>query len=344
MEINMNAIKRGKIYSRQRVNLESVIPLKVPYSIQIDICSVCNLRCRFCVHSDTDAVKKAGVRFGMMSYELFTAIIDDMRKSWMGEKVKKLRLFQIGEPLLHPDICRMIKYAKEADVAENIELTTNGTRLKPSMNIGLVEAGLDILNISVNGINEKQYREVCDYDIDFDDYVKNIEHFYQNRGPCKLFIKYGDIGYTEEKEEFYRIFGSICDEIFVEAISATMWQDTDVDKKVKNLHKGLYGQELGDKKVCPFLFTTMIINDQGIAHLCCIDWKNEIVLGDLKKESIGNIWNGEKLRQFQITHLKKMKDSIPLCRNCESLSGNNIDDIDDYAEELLERITNLKLQ
>ncbi len=81
----MKAIKRGKIFSSKRVNLAEVIPLEVPFSIQIDICSACNLKCNFCFHSDSDAMKRAGTNFGLMSYELFVKIIDDMKTTWGGE-------------------------------------------------------------------------------------------------------------------------------------------------------------------------------------------------------------------------------------------------------------------
>lgn len=340
--MEMSAIRRGKIYSRKRQQLENVIPLKVPFAVHIDICSVCNLKCNFCFHSDIKAIKEAQARFGIMPYELFTHIIDDMKRNWTDSKVKKLRLFKIGEPLLHKDVCKMVHYAKKANIAECIEITTNATLLDDKMNLSLIDAGLDILNISVNGINEQQYQETCNYRLSFVEFRKHIAHFYQNsRGKCKIFIKYSDIGYTEEeKNQFYELFGNICDEIFVETISATLWQDTNIGDYVKNAHKGIYGQDLsgGLKQVCPFLFTTMVINDQGIAHLCCVDWKSEYQLGDLKAESIKEIWNGEKLRRYQRLHLEKKKDAIGICKNCESLSGNTIDNIDEHAEELLKRL------
>ena len=75
----------------------------------------------------------------------------------------------------------MIHYAKDADIAECIEITTNGTLLNEELNKGLIESGLDILNISVNGINEKQYRETCNYNIKFEKFVKGIENFYKNK-------------------------------------------------------------------------------------------------------------------------------------------------------------------
>lgn len=336
----MGAIKRGKIYARERVSLEKVIPLAAPFSVQIDICSACNMRCNFCFHSDLRAINKEQVKFGLMPYELFRHIIDDMKDSWGENKIRKLRLFKIGEPLLHRDVCKMIKYAKDAHVAECIEITTNGTLLNEDLNKGLVEAGLDILNISVNGINEIQYEKTCDYKMNFGDFRRNIENFYKNKGNCKIFIKYSDIGYSEEEKDiFYKLFGDICDEIFVETISASLWQDTDTGKNVADQHKGIYGQELKKKQVCPFLFTTMVINESGIVHLCCVDWKTEYILGDLKKDSVSFIWNGNKLREYQLLHLNKRKDSITLCRNCESLSSSTIDDIDERAEEILSKLS-----
>lgn len=335
----MNAIKRGKIYATQRTRLEEVIPLEVPFSVQIDICSACNMHCEFCVHSDQKAVKEAGIRWGMMPLELYKHIIDDIKVSWGGQtKIKKLRLFQIGEPLLHPHVCEMIAYAKKANVADYIEITTNATLLNQNLNLELVDAGLDILNISLNGINEKQYRDACNYELSFEEFRNNIAHFYQNRKQCRMFIKYSDMGYSEEmKNQFYNLFGNICDEIFVETISATLWQDTDVGNKFQNAHVGTYGQEIIEKKVCPFLFTTLIISDQGLAHLCCVDWKLKHILGDLNKESISDVWNGKRLKEYQLLHLRGDKNKIDICKDCESLSANNIDNIDDYADELLKR-------
>lgn len=126
--------------------------------------------------------------------------------------------------------------------------------------------------------------------------------------------------------------------MYVETISATLWQDTKVKSVIQNQHRGTYGQELVPKKVCPFIFTTMVINDKGIVHLCCVDWKTEYVLGDLNKETVGEIWNGDRLRKYQELHLKMKKDCIHVCSNCESLSANTIDDIDDYADEVLKRM------
>ena len=149
----MQGIKRAKIYARERVNLGEVIPLKVPFSIQIDVCSACNMKCNFCFHSDLESIKRNRVEFGRMSYETFTKVIDNI-KATAEHKIKKLKLFKIGEPLLNQELPKMIKYAKESDIAEIIEITTNGTLLTPELTDKLIESGLNILNISINAVDE----------------------------------------------------------------------------------------------------------------------------------------------------------------------------------------------
>lgn len=335
----MNAVIKPKINSRPRVELGKVAPIKIPFSIQIDICSACNMKCNFCFHSDAEAIAKGNCTFGMMSYELFVKIIEDIKQSWGVGSIKKLRLFKIGESLLNPNVCKMVKYAKDSGVAECVEITTNGTLLNKELSQGLIDAGLDILNISVNGIDEKQYAENCCYKMDYDEFINNIKYFYENKKGCRVQVKYSDIGYSEEqKQSFYNYYRSICDEMYVETISATLWQDTKINQVIENQRKGTYGQELDEKEICPFLFTTLVINHKGIAHLCCVDWKTEYILGDLKTENIADVWSGEKLKRYQVMHLMKKRRNIPICEKCESLSANTIDNIDSYADEILERI------
>ncbi len=340
----MKAVKMAKIYARPRQRLEQVVPLEAPFSVQLDVCSACNMKCSFCFHSDLEAIEREHVRFGMMDYALFTKIIDDMRAGWGRAKVKKLRLFKVGEPLLNPNLCKMVEYAKKSEVAECIEITTNGTLLDKEMSYGLIKAGVDILNISVNGINERQYENTCQYKMDFQRFRDNIAFFYENRKDCKLYIKYSDIGYSkDEKDSFYQLFGDICDSIFVENILSDLWQETKAGKEVVNTGSSMYGEKMKDKNVCPFLFTTMVINDKGVVHLCCVDWMSRYILGDLKKENICDIWNGGGVREYQKMHLSNKKNSIEICKNCVSLSGSTIDDIDDYAEIILERIEKREL-
>lgn len=54
----MEAKIQPKILAEKRKELGRIVPIDVPFSVQIDICSACNFKCNFCFHSDIAAVEK----------------------------------------------------------------------------------------------------------------------------------------------------------------------------------------------------------------------------------------------------------------------------------------------
>jgi len=334
----MKGIKQAKILSRTRVALESVLPLETPFSVEIDICSACNLRCNFCFHGDADQLKKSRVQFGLMDMDLFTKIIDDLKN--FPSLVKKVKLFEFGEPLLNPHLPEMISYVRENNAAEFVEITTNGLLLNEELNLALIEAGLSRINISVNAITEDKFKEITERSLNLSEYIANIKHLYEHKKDCHIYIKLADDGKLTQadEDEFYSVFGDLCDEIFVERLSP-IWRDTQINSALEGT-LGPYGQQLDYKLVCPLIFTRMVINYDGVVVACCVDWKRSYPIGDISKKSAYDIWNGPELTMLQLSHLKGERESIPICKGCTALSSCTTDDIDEHASLLIGRFEN----
>jgi radical SAM protein with 4Fe4S-binding SPASM domain len=332
----LKAIKQAKIFAQKRVNLESVIPLETPFSVEIDISSVCNFSCKFCFQHDKNAIQKHGVKLGIMDFGLFQKLMSDLKE--FQSKPKKLRLFEFGEPLLNKDIALMIKYAKDMDVAEQIEITTNGTLLTNELSDQLMRSGLDRINISIEALTDEKYYDITGSRVDYNSLVDNIKYLYHNKKNCVMYIKIVDIGLEEsDKELFYATFGDICDEIFIEHV-APIWGDSDSEHFVKNHRLDSYGNPVTEKEVCTFIFTRFVVNFDGTVVACCVDWKREMIVGDAKLQSLKEIWTGIKLRELQKSHLRKTRRDIPLCRNCSVFITSTVDNIDKHADELLLRM------
>jgi cyclic pyranopterin phosphate synthase len=62
-----------------------------------------------------------------------------------------------GEPLVRRGITNLIRELKKIPAIESVTLTTNGTLLKKELP-GLLEAGLDAVNISLDTMDREQYR------------------------------------------------------------------------------------------------------------------------------------------------------------------------------------------
>lgn len=327
----MNAKRATRIRQAGRTRLEEVIPLKTPFHLFVDPSSACNFRCKFCFHGTNEHMDKR-----VMSFELFTKIIDDIQL--FPDQLKVLRLYKDGEPLINKNLPRMIEYAKNKGVAEQIDFTTNGSLLTPELSLQLVQAGLDAMIISVPGINENSIEAATGVRINFDQYIENIRYLYQHKEGCRIHIKATDIGVpSEDQERYYDLFESICDEISLESI-VPIWPDIDISHVKENFDQGIYNQEIGHMQVCPYIFYSLSINADGSVSSCFVDWQHKNILGNVKQETIFDIWNGEALKHLRVDHLTMNKSKYDICKNCNQLQYATIDNIDSYAGELLEKI------
>lgn len=326
--------EQGNIISKDRHKLEEVLPLNTPYSIVIDPSNLCNFKCDFCaIQTSKDIVS---YKKHAMPFDLFTKIINDIDK--FEEKIKVLRINGQGEPLLNKNFCKMVKYAKEADVAKWIETITNGSMLNPKLNQELVDSGIDRIRISIEAIDDEGYKNIANVNMDIKVLVDNIADLYKrSRGKTEIYIKTVDASVdTESKKElFYTMFGDICDKIFIDNV-IPMWSDFEKINEAYNFEKklGVHGQEIRNVEICPYPFYSFIINSDGEITVCCADWKRKIVIGDAKKESVVDIWKGKTYQSFLKDMLVKKRNNFEMCRKCLLPMYDCNDNIDMYGEEL----------
>lgn len=321
-------------FNSKKTQLEDVIPLDTPYSVHIDICSVCNFKCSFCFQSNPGAMKEKGYKYGFMKLDLFKKIADDLVQ--FKHKIRKVKIGLHGEPTLHPELPKMISYMKSKNVVEVIELFTNGSLLNPKLNKEMIDAGLDRINISVEGLTSEKYKEVTGVAVDMEKFIENVKNLYEVRKDCKIYIKVVDINFSQEdKDKFYNMFGDICDEIFVEHV-VPQWAEI---SKFNNDTMGMYGQKVDIyKKICPFTFMYLHFNFDGTTSPCTLDWGKQVLIGDVSKESAMEIWQGKKLKDLQIKMLEKKRDDIHFCAKCLAPVFCCLENLDDYAEMLLKKI------
>ncbi|MCK5226421.1 MAG: SPASM domain-containing protein [Planctomycetes bacterium] len=333
----MKAQIKPRIDLIDRTKLETVIPLSVPFIINVDPADTCNFQCKFCPTGDRALMKKTlGRNHGIMDFNLYKKIIDDICE--FDKPIKVLRLYKDGEPLLNPKIAEMVRYAKEKRCVKRIDTTTNAVLLNPKKNTELIAAGLDRMNISIEGINAQQYWEFSKCKIDFEKLVENISHLYENKKECEIVVKInGDILSEDDKKKFYEIFGDIADGVYIEHIMAC-WPEFEIKGVEVNQELGLYGQPIKEIQVCPYVFYSFSINSDGSASTCFLDWSRKLIIGNTKTQKVKDIWNGKELRKYQEMFLMKKRKSHLVCRNCSQMSHGLPDNIDDHAEKLLNKL------
>lgn len=333
----MKAEIKPRINQEGRTRLEKVIPLATPFVLFVDPSSICNFRCKFCPNGDQELIRSAGRWQGNMDFDLYKKVIDDLNE--FDRPVKVLRLYKEGEPFLNPRFGDMIRYAKESGCVESIDTTTNGSLLTPERIKPALEAGLDRINISVDGLSDEQFLEFTRTKVNFQKFVENIKRLYEMKGSCEICIKIaGDFLSDNDKDLFYSTFGNYADRIFIENI-APCWPEFDIQEKLDiKITKGIYDQPISEVMTCPYIFYSMAVNSDGTVSLCFLDWARKLQIGNAKEKSLKRIWDGELIQHHRLEHLRGKRKENPVCGACGQLTHCEPDNIDPYARQLLKKI------
>lgn len=337
----MKAREIPRIDIHDRIELKEALPLRTPYVIHIDPCDTCNFHCKFCPSGNTELMRQIrGRGHGPMDFDLYCRIIDSLEE--FADPVRVIRLYKEGEPLLHPRFAELVRYAKSSGHCLRVDTTSNASLLTPERSLEIIDAGLDRINISVEGINAGQYEDFSGRKIDYDAFVGNIAFFYAHRKQCEMNIKInGDILTPVQKEQFYRTFGDITDGISIEH-TIDYWPKYNEMQVENNETVSLLGGAAREVQVCPYVFYEMCVNADGTYSLCRFDWNHAMILERDKTGwlSPAKIWNSITLWSFQQTFLQKRKLCLTVlsCPKCGVLKQGVPEDIDAFAEEILDRM------
>ncbi len=305
--------KEQRYCAGERSILKDILPLDYPLSLTVEASSACNFRCNYCSialaykDSTTDFRKK------VLSYEEFLKVVNDIKAG--GYHLRALNLARIGEPLLNRRLPEMIAYAKLSGVFERIVLITNGSLLNPALNQKLIDAGLDRMLISIQGLSAQNYLEVSRFKINFEAFIENIRHFYCNRKQCQLHIKAFHEALDGDEERFYKLFENICDTLSIEHVVPYM-NDVDYESIKCEHEKNRYGESIQNVLICPLPFYTLSVLSDGHVAACCINNHDSFIVGHIRDNSIEEIWHSRKLKNFRKMHILGNRSKHSECGRC----------------------------
>ena len=127
-----------------------------PSQVVIDVTEFCNLACVHCPQAEFSRSEAFGGRH--LEPELHKKLIDEVAKDGRGY-CKYLRYTGQGETLLHPKFIEMIEYAAKYS-GTPINITTNGILLTEKKAKALLEAGIDVFDISIDANTPETYATI----------------------------------------------------------------------------------------------------------------------------------------------------------------------------------------
>jgi radical SAM protein with 4Fe4S-binding SPASM domain len=273
-----------------------------PALINIEISSICNLHCIHCP-PHMNIFKERIRKHNSMSLSTFNKIMDEIDR--FGRR--NISLHKDGEPLLHPDIENILHRVK-LNQDHVVYLTTNGHKLNKRINEILLENKIDIINISLGAATSEFYEKVRGRD--FNKVIANIncllDDIKKTSYKPRVILQIIDLNEFPEMRDEIKIF-------------KRTWQTRDVEISIwKKLNWGVFKEDsiFSYRYPCYSLWESFNINSNNVITACCMDWKQELVIGNIEDKSIEKIWKDDLLRRLRMMHINGEENKIELCKTC----------------------------
>lgn len=326
-------------YANNRIMLKDEIPLELPLCISFEASGICNFKCVMCHHgnlknnSDNRAMQN-------LPMPVLTKCVEELQ-NWcrrVGRKVKLIKLYSLGEPLVNPNIVSMVRIIKEADICDALEITSNSSLLSENVAKGLVDYGLDIYRASIYSVDEKRNAEITQSIFKPETIRNNImrmKEYRDKQGKEKPFISAKMIdSYSDENERFMQNYEGVADEAYIDKIMDISGDGETLKRYYRdNSEKAFHDEERTriskHYKSCRYPFTHMTVTGNGKVVVCCADWNMETLIGDVNNNTLQEIWNSKELYDFRCMTLLTKGQGNKLCKKCEiPLRGYPEDDIE----------------
>ena len=268
-----------------------------PSHLDVELASACQMRCPMCYTTHLpDRLK------GIMTWDLYVKIVDEA----VQRKVYSIKLSWRGEPMLNKHLVDMVRYAKEKGIKE-VAFLTNAERLSPEIAEALVDAKLDWMSVSADGIG-KIYDEIR-FPAKFKETIERVRYmkaYRDKKGLKRPLIRVQSImsAVEADPDAYFKVWEGVVDRINILTDHIRDFETRD-------------DLEFDHYFVCPKPWHRLNIAHDGRVHQCGSDYSAELNFGDCNTQSMHEIWHGEgntKLRASFKRHT--YLDDFPVCHHC----------------------------
>lgn len=300
----------------------------VPERLQIETIYGCNAKCNMCALSLPAKRKK-----GVMPPDLFRVIVDSMAPYI--DRVKKVDLFGLGEPLLDPYIFERIRYVREKGF-KNLAISTNADLLDPERQSLLLETGIETIIFSIDGVEKKTHENIR-RGVKFERVVENCQSIIRMRdkekSKTRFVIRF--IRQSSNENEWNQFLDFWISQISSKKNDLVIAYDVNTLGGKVFSKKDILGNKLNEKierRPCHQVFDRLIFLKDGTVPLCCEDTPHaNYIMGNANIDNPIEIFNGFQFKRVRELHRRGLKNDLDVCKECTVLYSE--DNIQTYKGE-----------
>ncbi len=286
--------------------LEGSCP-SIPFVDQVELTNHCPMRCRFCPRGIEGELTRPK---GFMDLELFRRLLGQLHPNQAN--YRPLELHHLGESLLHPQVVLFVEEAHRAGL--RTEMSVNPSLLTPELSQGLLDAGLDRLVVSFDGMDDETMRELRGPAAKFTKSEVHLEILLERIGamasPPRVVIQMLDLHRNRQQhEDFLERWGHTRLASVTAYIKDLDGPDPDLGRPSSRPLAHL----------CTYPWRSVVVLWDGRVVPCCRDADAHAVLGSLETQSLVDIWRGRDTATLRHHHRRGTIPEDHLCHGCSWL-------------------------
>lgn len=282
--------------------LESPKWPKRPQHLAFEITGACDAKCIHCPRQGMDRPKR------QMNFELFKKMVDQAAEMRIPDLVPN----GYGEILLINNLEDYLGYIRSKRHPFRILVNTNGYRMTDEKIELFFRYKVRLLNITIDGATAETAQAVriglVTHQIE-----DNIHRLLAQRKARRLNypkIRVGMVLIPQNRHEglaFLNKWRGVADQVGLGGFSSRL-ESVDAMPAANGTPHEVHP--------CLLPFRELNIWSDGKAVLCCEDWNEENLVGDLNIQSLKEIWHGVALRHARHLHKIGQGHRIPICSKC----------------------------
>jgi len=287
-----------------------------PQAINVEITAICDARCIHCPREDMERSQRP------MPLDLFKKLVDEAAE--LG--VPDLCPNGFGEILTMRSFDEHLAYARSKPHRFRILVNTNGFRMDDEKIESFLRHEVDLLNITLDGATAETFEKIrVRLKLDqIEDNIRRLIKTRNDRGMTVPKIRVGMIAIPQNKHEHRALLAKwqgVADFVGIGGFTnraGSLDENELIPDAAQRLPSESQAIEVGRRaaRSCVLPFRDMNIWADGRAVLCCDDWNEEHVVGDLNTQTLSEIWHGPALKHARSRHIAGLGEELEICRRC----------------------------
>ena len=255
-----------------------------------------------------------------MDLELFKKLVDHAAEM----RVPDLAPNGFGELLTMRSFDEHFAYIRSKSHRFRILVNSNGFRLDDDKIETFLRHEVDFLNITLDGATAETFESIrVRLKLDqIEDNIRRLIKMRDERGLKYPKVRVGMIAIPQNIHEIDALLNKWKNVVDFVGVGGYSNRAGSLDEK------GIFGPAPtapdttaltiapAQAKSCVLPFRDMSIWADGRAVLCCDDWNETHVVGDLNTQSLAEIWNGEPLHKARALHMAGRGADLEICSKC----------------------------